>query len=133
MQRPFGFWRFLPVGLPSVAVLAAIVWLTLGSPPKIDDDIPLWEHTDKVVHALMFGTLFMAFCFDWYRAHPGIRPRYFAAQVAAIYAWTGLAGALVELVQPYCGRTCDLWDFLADMAGVTLAWLIMPRLINILR
>ena len=133
MQPPFGFWRFLPAWSPTVAVLAVIVWLTLGKPPEIDDDIPMWEHADKVVHALMFGTLFMVMCFDWYRSHPAAVPRWFGIEVSAFFAWSCVAGAAIEIIQPSFGRTCDLWDFAADVAGVTLAWILMPRFIKAVR
>lgn len=132
-RRPFRFVRYLPAWSLSVVVFAAIVWLTLGKPPSPPDDFALWEHTDKIVHAFMFGSLFMAMCVDWYRGHTTRKPRYFSAPVAAFFGWACVAGALIELLQPHFGRTCDLYDFYADAVGVLAAWLLMPWFVGLLR
>lgn len=122
----------LPPWTFSILVLGGIIWLTLGKPPYPPDGIRFWEHTDKVVHALMFGTLFAALAFDWYRRHPLDRPSISARPMSVIFPWTLVVGAIVEILQPEFGRSCDFLDFLADTAGVLIAWLLTPAFLRFL-
>lgn len=51
-------------GIFSSIVVIAILWLTLAPHPLPESDVPLFEHADKVVHALMFGGLVFALIID---------------------------------------------------------------------
>ena len=113
----------------TIIVGSIIVWLTLGRPPKVDDDIPLWEHTDKIVHACMFGGLFYAASLDWYRRRPRIIPSRQHSVMWRIAIFCSVFGGLIEILQPYFNRTADIWDFAADIIGILLAWLLTPYFI----
>lgn len=106
-----------------------IVWLTLGQPPMPDEKIPLWEHTDKIVHACMFGGLFYAAALDWYRRRPDVAIKRTSPVMWKIAVCCAIAGGAIELIQPYFGRSCDLLDFMADCAGILLAWIVFPYFI----
>lgn len=61
----------------SAIVLTAILWLTLSPDPLPDNDLPLFEGMDKIVHACMFGGLYFALRFDltlWTRRHGNTHP-----------------------------------------------------------
>lgn len=116
----------------SIIVFAFILWLTLGKPPVPDTDIELWEHTDKIVHAIMFGTLFFALSFDYYRKHPTLLPKKCSGKMGIFLLITVVIGALIEITQPYFDRTADIYDFLADVAGTVIAFIITPPILSFL-
>lgn len=117
----------------TIIVGALILWLTLGKPPQPDEGIQLWEHTDKIVHACMFGSLFFAIAFDWFRRRPQLKPRAGSPIMWKDCIWSSLAGGGIEIIQPYFDRSADFMDFLADVGGVLLAWLVTPWLLSYLR
>lgn len=120
--------------LLTMTVLALIIWLTLFYVPSPGMEMPSWQHADKVVHAVMFGILFIAMAIDWFfTTRRRSVPKLSAAVYFQIFAWSSLCGAIIELVQPLTHRTCDLFDFLADVAGIILAWLISPIILSLLK
>lgn len=127
-HKYYGILDYMPRWGYTIIVLAAILWLTLGKIPRIDSDIPIWEHADKIVHAFMFGVLFLAATFDHSRIRPLEIPSIKSPYMPTVFAWTALAGAVIELLQPYFYRSCDAADFFADVAGILLAWLMIPLL-----
>ena len=91
-------------------ILALMFWRALG--PYDIAEAPLFPHTDKWVHALVF-TLLLA-C--WVRAFPG-------------KIWQGVLavltiGALIEVLQIGTHHTPSIRDWLADLAGVSLYLLL---------
>jgi VanZ family protein len=44
-----------------------------------------------------------------------------------------ILGALDEITQPYIGRTCDLYDWLADLSGVVSGTILLAVLFRIQR
>lgn len=90
-------------------LVAAIVWLSVTpSPPKIDV-----EQSDKVEHLLAYGLLM--FWFAQLYAGKATRIAY-----AAIFVAMGIG---LEFVQRWLGyRTFDVFDMLADGAGVLFGW-----------
>lgn len=111
----------LPRWLLTVVCVAAIVYLTLVPKPVPEPGFRLWEHTDKIIHALMFGGLYFCASTDCFRYHgPRVWQRSLLA--FAVIAF----GGLIELLQGWMniGRGRDFYDFLADAAGTLLACLI---------
>ncbi len=110
----------IPPYQPTVAVLIAILYLTLLPQPLGEEDIHLFEGADKVVHFIMFGGLTGTYIFDRYRlSQPlGIRGALLAALCSS------LLGAVVEYLQyaMHMGRAGnDLYDALANTAGAFCA------------
>ena len=116
----------------TILVALLILWLTLGRPPRPPKAFYLWEHSDKIVHAIMFGLLFFAASLDWFLRHRKKRPLLKNGVFTEIFAWCALAGAVIELVQPSVGRSNDLFDFIADVAGIVVAWLLTPSILRLL-
>ena len=90
-----------------LALLVQVWALYVPRPPTVDSGLPL----DKVVHIALFGVV------TWLGLRLGYR-----WIVPAMVA----QAALSELVQWWLlpQRGGDIWDFVADVAGITLAWVI---------
>lgn len=121
----------LPPFVFTVIVVGAILWLTLSPNPLPDNDLPMFEGADKIVHGLMFGGLYFAMCFDCILL--GIRRRQSVKTVkppmSLVLALVSVAfGGVIELVQGSMdmGRSCDAVDFVADAAGVLLSVVVSP-------
>lgn len=108
-------WR-VPQWTFTVLVSAGILWLTLAPRPTGGLSIRLFENQDKVSHAVMFGALAWALCYDSRRARHPMSP--LAAALSAI-----AAGGVIEILQEALnmGRTAEWADFAADTIGVILA------------
>ncbi len=110
----------LPAFTLTAVCLAAILWLTLASRPLGDNDIQLFPHADKVVHAVMFGGFAFCILLDRIRTD-GWRPTTAKEAAAAAVAAVAL-GIVTELAQNamHLGRSGDPADLLADAAGAIL-------------
>jgi VanZ family protein len=75
---------------------------------------------DKTLHVAAFGVL-TALLLNVLVRRPALRHRW--SIVVLALAIVGIYGALDERTQPWTGRTCDLFDWLADMAGAAMACL----------
>jgi VanZ family protein len=75
---------------------------------------------DKAIHATAYAVLTTLVCIAWRRigGSPGLLGRLVIAAGVLTY------GAIDEISQPYFGRSCDLMDWIADGAGVTLALVV---------
>ncbi len=109
-------------GLFSSVVVIAILWLTLAPNPLPDPEVGLFEHADKIAHALMFGGLVFALVVDRELLHQrryeqtGEMPRCGSLiPLLAMAACATLFGGAIELLQSWMGlgRGCDMLDFLA--------------------
>ncbi len=101
-------------------LVAAIVWLSLTpAPPKVD-----FESSDKVGHLFAYGLVMFWFA-QLYAARPA-RLGY-----AGLFI---LMGVSLEFVQRWLGyRTFEVFDMLADSAGVLLGWaaaLVSPKVLR---
>jgi VanZ family protein len=96
-------------------ILLGAYWVTLFTAthwPKLPNlDLPGKDKTMHVVaYAILAGLLLNVLTGrDWLRRGMGV--------AAAAVAVVAMAGALDEWTQPYFGRTCDLFDWLADVSG----------------
>jgi VanZ family protein len=94
-----------------------ISWATLKPTSHSDLNIPLWAaslHLDKWVH---FG-----FWFIWtWLFLKKVNPSGFYNLISVVFF--SAYGGLIEVLQGTMnlGRTCDIWDWFADTAGVVVA------------
>ena len=110
-----------------MAVTALILYLVLTPQPPAPPELPLFEGADKVVHAIMMGTLAATVLYDRYRAglRNGLR------RCATVALWVMAFGVLTEILQGTLTdvRSADPYDVLADWAGtIASAAAIMPVL-----
>lgn len=112
----------LPRGLLTAVCAVLILYLTLAPKPLPDNDIPFWVHTDKIVHAIMFGTLYVCARFDTWRIR---RPD--LTQSLLLVVVVSLAGGVIELLQQAMamGRGASWADFAADIAGALVAMALL--------
>ena len=77
---------------------------------------------DKLVHIILFGTFVALWSFYFYRRQKS--PNTLKAIYFGIYVFACFNGALMEFIQrDYIpGRSFDLGDIIADMAGAGLAY-----------
>ncbi len=109
------------IALASTAALASLIsYLTLTA-----ITVPaILPQNDKLQHVLAFAALAFPIA--------ALRPRWL---VVALPVFAGF-GAVIELIQPYVGRSQDLMDWLADLAGIgigAVAGLFLNRLAFLLR
>lgn len=93
------FYAAALTGLLMLATLAATL-LPLSS--SVTAVVP----GDKLNHMIAFTILAVPMA--------SVRPRWILPLVLALAAF----GALIEVVQPLFGRSCELNDWLADLAGI---------------
>ena len=113
--------RWIDLGLWALAFLAAATtsYLSFGPSPPGANAFP---GADKLMHATAyFVTVSFALLAGVWRPGRGEGP-------FARHAWVLLGGALavgggIELLQAMVGRDADVRDWVADLAGVGLAWL----------
>lgn len=132
--------RLFP-GLLTAIIILSILWLTLAPHPLPETNLPLFPGADKLVHAIMFGTLAGVLCLDrdlWRvrrlkrtgllpAGSSLIPPRHVAIIICIIIA-TVAFGGLIEVLQEqmHAGRTSDGWDFVADTAGAITGGIAGP-------
>ncbi len=117
---------------PTMIVLAAVLWLTLAPDPVPDTGIELFPHADKIVHAVMMGGLASVVFFDYKRTAAHRKERLGFRPVMIMAICTALFAAVDEWAQGAMaiGRSSDFYDLLADWAGIILASLIVPPILN---
>lgn len=113
---------------PSALVVVFILYATLSSDPTGDVELMLFPHADKLVHAIMFGGLTGAVAFDLRRSGHALTRRLMLAVAAGVAVF----GALDEFAQALLTevRSGDEFDWLADLAGIAVAYFTAPPAIN---
>ncbi len=113
----------------TLIVTIAIVYLTLFPHPLPDNDIKWWEHTDKVIHALMFGGFTAAAVYDYIRR--SISQNISVISIVKISAISVAFGGMIEIAQTVMniGRSGDIYDFYADITGVIFFALISKPIV----
>ena len=109
----------VPRWLMSLVVIAAIAYLTLVPSPLPAPPMPLFDGADKVVHGLMF--LVLAWCLN-----RDISRRKLLVAAVAAFALATAYGGLIEVLQGtmQLGRSADVLDFVADVAGAAIGAII---------
>lgn len=110
----------IPPYQPIIAVVIAILYLTLLPHPLGEEEISLFDGADKVVHFIMFGGLTGTVIFDRYRIGTPLNLR----QALIVALCSALLGVLVEYLQyaMHIGRTGnDIYDALANTLGSFVA------------
>ncbi len=97
----------LPVAL--TLVIAIIIAITTLDP---SDDGPPLPISDKILHAIAFGSL--ALPLIWQK----LRNAIWMAPVALAY------GGAIEIIQPHFGRSAEWADLFADATGILVAILL---------
>ncbi|MDE5650146.1 MAG: hypothetical protein K2O30_07845 [Duncaniella sp.] len=111
---------FFPGYQLTAAVVIVILYLTLLPQPLGEEDFPLFDGADKVVHFLMFGGLTGTFIFDRWRLCKTLSIR--GALLTALCS--ALLGGIIEWLQHAMnlGRTGnDIYDALANTLGAFTA------------
>ena len=92
----------IPLTLIVTAVLTVAMLWPINQPPTAPDG------TDKIVHLIAFAAL----------AFPLAR----TGRIGLIPVLVGASafGGIIELIQPSFGRSADMQDWIADIAGVGL-------------
>ena len=109
------YTRYLPA-----AVWSAVL-LFLGNQPALDVGRDLPPGTDKVAHFVIYGILGALCAWGWARVRSPARAILVAAAI--------LVGAADEWNQRTVpGRSSEVADLAADMAGIAAGFLIVERL-----
>ena len=114
----------MPPWIFTVAVIIAILYLTLVPRPLPPMKILLFPHADKVIHALRFGAVVVAMILDYVRKSGTRLLRFTLFSLATSVA----IGGIIELLQSSMGmgRSGDWYDFMADAAGAVLCAFSAP-------
>ena len=92
--------------IPLTLIVTTVLTVALFWP--IHQPLPAPDGTDKIVHLIAFAAL----------AFPLAR----TGRIGLIPVFVGASafGGLIELIQPSFGRSADMQDWIADIAGVGL-------------
>jgi len=98
--------------LPALAWMGLIFWLS--SQPKLPQVIFLFDGIDKLFHAGAYGVLGLLVAFA-----VGATTRRAAGVAVVIASLYGVSDELHQYFVP--GRSCDVFDWLADTGGAAVA------------
>ncbi len=105
-QRPYttGMRKYLDIPLTllvATVLTVAMLWPINQAPPGLDG-------SDKLVHLIAFAAL----------AFPLAR----TGRIGLLPVFIGASafGGIIEVIQPSFGRSADMQDWIADIAGVAL-------------
>ena len=100
----------------SVLVLGLLIYLHFMQPPSIDVGLPLF---DKLLHFLMFFFTMMWFMY--------ITKNWLVSAFSLI-----VLGLMLEWIQMnyIINRSFDWFDWIADVAGILICFLLLPFLID---
>lgn len=120
----------LPNMLPTVTCVIVILYLTLAQKPLPDNDLGEIPGLDKLVHAIMFGGLALCIIVDTWRRRALNKHDFATLPSKKLLVWSAiiasLFGAAIEITQQAMGngRSADIFDLIADIAGACIAALI---------
>ena len=99
-----------------MSLVFAGYWLLLFASTHVPRDFPLLpgEGTDKLVHMSAFLGLAALFAASWELSVGRLKVQHLIViwLIVAVYA------VVDEFSQPPFGRSCSIWDWVADMTGV---------------
>ena len=112
--------RWLPLNLPWILVLSAILYLTLAPHPLGEEELPLFPGADKIAHFIMFGVLTGAFIYDRWRFDIAITMR--TAIIAALCsAFIGIGVEALQSLMDLGRSGNDTADAVANALGAFTA------------
>ena len=116
-----------PAWIFSIIVVLAILYLTLVPRPLPELDIPLFPGADKVVHAIMMMGMMWCIALDLMRhksLSSAVAPK---SRLVITLLCTIAFGGAIELVQGAMkmGRGEDIYDFLADVIGAIIGYVVV--------
>ena len=92
----------IPLTLIVTTVLTVAMLWPINQPPAVLDE------TDKLVHLFAFAAL----------AFPLARTG--RLRLISVFVGASAFGGIIEVIQPSFGRSADMQDWIADIAGVVL-------------
>ena len=92
----------MPLTILVTAFLTVAMLWPINHPPSGPDG------SDKVVHLIAFAVL----------AFPMARTGRFG--LMPVFVGASAFGGIIEVLQPSFGRSADMWDWILDIAGVSL-------------
>lgn len=113
-------------------VILFIFYLTLVPRPLPDNDIDI-PGIDKVVHAVMFGALAFAGCIDLAQRKRGQFYMPGRRGIFGVIVSVAIFGGVIEILQQAmnAGRSGDILDFVADVAGIVACTWLATRVLDI--
>lgn len=113
---------------PSALTVLIVLYGTLFPDPIGTEDMPVFPGYDKLIHAIMMGGIASAIMFDYRRSGRSLSTRY----VLVVGVWVTVFAVADEFVQHLVApnRTFDVLDILAGVAGVVIASVAAPPVIN---
>ena len=113
-------------------VILFILYLTLVPRPLSDNDIDI-PGLDKVVHTVMFGALAFAGCIDLAQPKRGHFSMPGRRGIFGVIVAVSIFGGVIEILQQSmnAGRSGDILDFVADVAGVVAGTWLATRVLDI--
>lgn len=116
--------KYIPVWTLSILATAVIAYLILA-PKPLGYEIMNFRFGDKIAHVVAFMLLAMVYIFDYIRSR---LPHHTRLDVELAFAVASATlGGLLEIGQLVLrnGRSYDPYDWLADIIGAALGFLIM--------
>jgi len=111
----FSYWR-------SIFVIIGILYLSFA-PTSTFEPVPRFLHADKIVHIALYFVLTSMLIYDFSKKAKG---EYRKAKLVLICLLFPISlGGIIEIFQEafFKPRSADCFDWLADIAGVILAYL----------
>jgi len=113
-----------------ISILLTLIIGVILLMPTDDMHLPrqIWfEHSDKLVHAILFAILAVSLCVEGFRSYPSApspTSRFFSRVDAIAVVWPTIWGGVMELCQSFftTTRSGDFWDLAFDILGCVLAW-----------
>jgi len=84
---------------------------------------------DKLVHLFIFGVFVILLITGNYRQYSGRESRYIDIAPVLAAALLGITTEVLQAVLPV-GRDANIWDAIANIAGILLAWAVFTHLRN---
>lgn len=116
------FIRKIPFAMPSLIIIAVIIYITLTPVPLGKHKIELFLRTDKIAHLILFFVAGCVFILDYtkkcYPHYPHLDT------IIAITIFGMLFGAIIEIIQYVMNldRKIEMIDFIYDSVGSLLAF-----------
>lgn len=111
--------------MPSILWTVVILVLTLLPGNYIPRVGSFWNlfSPDKLIHIFLFSVLVVLLFSGFYKQYPGRGKRYITVKVLAFSIILAIISELLQALLPL-GRSGNIYDIIADFAGIILGWLI---------